>query len=88
MSAKPLKPELGKLYLTRDDEHLVRVISLIGKWSKKHPVVGEFYEIKGKKRIPVEGLFQKYEHWGKEGFYLDKGVESSLDLMAEIKDEK
>ena len=82
-----MKLELGKAYLTRDKLYVARVISLIGTWYKKAPVVGELYELKGKKKIPLEGLFQKYEHWAKDGRYLpggtEKGIESSFDLVEE-----
>lgn len=78
-----LKPELGKVYLTRDKEHVVRIISLIGKWSKKHPAVGELHELKGKKKIPIDGLFLKYEHWMKDGRYLEKDIDSDFDLVGE-----
>jgi len=77
-----MRLELGKTYLTRGGEHAARVISLIGKWSKKHPVVGELYELKGKKKIESPGLFQTYEHWTKDGVYLDKPAESGFDLVA------
>ncbi|GEM_PF-4982798 len=79
--------ELGKVYRTRDKEHLVRIISLIGKWAKKHPVVGELHELKGKKKVPIDGLFLKYEHWMKDGQYLAKEVESIYDLVEEFVDE-
>lgn len=82
-----MKIEVGKTYSTRGGEHVVRVISLIGKWSKKHPVVGELYELRGKKKIPSEGIFTTYEHWQKDGRYLDSGCESALDLV-EPKDER
>jgi hypothetical protein len=83
-----MKIELGKVYLTRDAQHVVRVISLIGKWSKKSPVVGELHELKGKKKVPIDGLFQKYEHWALDGRYLPISVktESVLDLVAEYEE--
>lgn len=79
-----MKVELGKWYVTRDGMHHVRIISLIGLWSKKHPVVGECHEMRGRKKIVSEGLFQKYEHWTKDGIYLAPGSESGLDLDREI----
>lgn len=75
--------ELGKSYLTRDGLHVVRVISLIGSWWKKAPVVGELYELNGKKHVPVDGLFQKYEHWSKTGRYLGDKADSDYDLVKE-----
>ena len=77
--------ELGKWYRTRDFEHVVHIISLIGLWDKKHPVVGELHELKGKKKIQCEGLFTKYEHWMIDGKYLTKKLESSFDLVKEEK---
>lgn len=82
-----MKLELGKTYPTRGGEYVVRVISLIGKWSKKHPVVGELYELHGKKKSPSPGMFEKYEHWQKNGRYLGDHCESSFDIMEE-KDER
>lgn len=76
--------ELGKIYACRNGEYEVRIISLIGTWSKKHPVVGELYLYHGKRKIPLEGLFQRYEHWDKNGNYLQKGSESEFDLVAEV----
>lgn len=83
-----LKIELGKTYLSRDKQHLARVISLIGKWSKKHPVVGEFYKMEGKKLVHDEGLFTKYEHWLKNGKYLSDEADSPYDLVEEYIKEK
>lgn len=79
-----MKLEIGKTYLTRDGEHVARIISLIGKWSKRHPAVGEFYTMIGKKLVADPGMFQTYEHWTKDGRYLDKETDSGFDLMKEI----
>lgn len=80
-----LRLEVGRTYLTRCGEFEVRIISSIGKWSKKHPYVGELYRIAGKvKRVFEEGIFERYEHWTSEGIYLQKGSESSFDLVAEV----
>lgn len=80
-----MKIEAGKIYWTRDREHVARIISLIGKWSKGHPVVGELSKLVKKKLLPDPGMFQTYEHWTKDGKYLAKDVESSLDLVEEFK---
>lgn len=80
-----MKLEAGKSYLTRDRERVARIISLIGKWSKKHPAVGELHVMKGKKKIMDPGMFLLYEHWTKDGRYLDNEVESDLDLVEEFK---
>ena len=82
-----MTPELGKEYLTRDGLHAVRIISHIGKWFQSHPVVGELYERKGKKWIPLEGLFLTYEHWTKSGSYLKDGIVSDFDLIGEPDEE-
>lgn len=78
-----MKVELDKSYLTRDGLHVVRVISLIGSWWKKAPVVGELHQINGRKLVQLDGLFQKYEHWSKSGKYLGEKIESSFDLVKE-----
>lgn len=82
-----MKLEAGKEYLSRDGLYIARIISLIGKWSKKHPAVGELHELKGKRKIPLEGIFEKYEHWTKDGLYLDKEIESTFDLVKEVADD-
>lgn len=78
-----MKIELGKWYVTRDEMHFVRIISLIGKWCKKRPIVGECHLMRGRKKIVDEGLFDKYEHWMKDGRYLSDKSDSAFDLVRE-----
>lgn len=79
-----MRLEAGKSYLTRDRERVARIISLIGKWSKKHPAVGELHILKGKKKIQDPGMFHVYEHWSLKGRYLDDGSDSDFDLIEEF----